>query len=129
MKSVILLLTLCFSTFLGSPAHGGDDPSIKGKTREDIQSSMVSYIKSNSVEGKFIVYDAVTDELKRLTFKKLHSGIVKKGEFYVSCVDFVDENDNKYDIDYLVMDKDGVMRVLQSIVHSINGEKRKYHVE
>lgn len=47
-------------------------------------------IKQNSVDNKCIIYDAVAGELKKLEFDKLHRGIVKKVDFYVSCADFVE---------------------------------------
>ena len=43
--------------------------------------------------------------------------------------DFVDGQNRKYDIDFLVVEKDGSFRVLQPLVHSIDGKKRAYHLE
>ena len=85
-------------------------------------------IKEAKELGKYIIFDAVTGNLLKLDFKDLHIGIVKKGDFYISCADFVDDNENKYDIDFLVAEKNGGFTVFQSIVHSVNGEKRIYHV-
>lgn len=108
---------------------GADDPSIQGKTRKAIQSAMKSHIDENLIEGKYVVYDAIKGELKRLKFKRVHEGIVKKADFFVSCADFVDDRGNEYDLDLLVVEKDGTFRVLETLVHSINGNKRKYHLE
>ncbi len=110
-------------------AFAGNDPSIKGKVRTGIQAAMNEHVGQNTVGDKYVIYDAVDGALKKLTFKKLHKGIVKKGDFYVSCADFVDRQDRKYDIDFLVVEKDGSFRVLQSLVHSIDGKKRTYHLE
>ena len=128
MKRILLIasaMILAFSAF----SAGGDDPSIKGQARKAIQSAMQSHIDENIVDDKFVIYDAVEGELKRLKFKRVHEGIMKKADFFVSCADFVDEQGNEYDLDLLVVEKDGKFRVLETVVHSINGSKRRYHLE
>ena len=59
----------------------------------------------------------------------MHAGIVRKGNFYVSCADFTAADGTYYDLDMLVADHptDG-MRVLQAIVHKKGDDKRQYHV-
>ncbi len=122
---------IAFAVVLGISGitYGADDPSITGDTRKDIQAAMKSHIDENTVNGRYIIYDAVTGELKKLKFDKVHKGIVKKADFYVSCADFIDDGGNKYDLDLLVVKKDGDFRAVDTIVHSINGKKRKYHLE
>jgi len=122
---------IAFAIVLGfsSMSFGADDPGIKGQTRTGIQSAMKSHIDENVFNGKYLVYDAVEGKLKQLTLKKLHEGIVKKAEYYVSCADFVDNQGNLYDLDLLVVQQSGDFRVLETVVHSINGNKRKYHLE
>ena len=44
-----------------------------------------------------------------LKLKKLHDGIVKKGDYYVSCADFEDANGNLVDMDFFVLTRDGEM--------------------
>lgn len=128
MKRVpVIALALFFG--LCGVSFGGDDPSIKGKTREGIQSAMKRHIDGNIVDGKYVIYDAVDGKLRKLKFDKVHEGIVKKADFYVSCADFVDGGGNKYDLDLLVVERNGDFRVLETVVHAINGEKRKYHLE
>jgi hypothetical protein len=90
---------------------------------------MTSHITSNTYDGKYVIYDAVDGKLLKLDFKSLHKGIVKKGDFYVSCADFADNTGNLYDLDFLVGEKDGQFSVIQALVHSVNGNKRKYDVE
>lgn len=128
MKTLQTIITLLFLGLV-SNAIAGDDPSIKGELRKDIQSAMDQHIKSNKLNGNYVIYDAVNGEMKNLTLVELHSGIVKKGEYYVSCADFVDNKGKKYDLDFLVSGTDSGYKVLQSIVHSVEGKKRKYHVE
>ena len=124
-KTLALGLLLGFAT----RAIAADDPSIKGPTREGIQRAMKSHVAQNTLADRYIIYDARTGHLDRLVFESLHAGIVKKGDFFVSCADFVDGKGKKYDVDFLVVPKDGSFHVLQGLVHSIDGEKRKYHVE
>jgi hypothetical protein len=97
--------------------------------RVGIQAAMVEHIKHNSVDGRYAIYDAPKGELKWLTLDKLHEGIVKKGDFYVSCADFVDQQGKEYDIDFLVIQESRSYRVLESVVHAEDGKKRKYHLE
>jgi hypothetical protein len=113
---------------IATTGFAGDDPSIKGQMRTGIQAAMNEHIKDNMVDGRYAIYDAEKGELKWLTLDKLHEGIVKKGDFYVSCADFVDAQGKKYDIDYLVA-KEGSYRVLEAVVHAEDGKKRKYHLE
>jgi hypothetical protein len=67
--------------------------------------------------------------LLRLAFKELHRGIVTKGDFDVSCADFVDEAGTLYDLDFLVAPLAGRHWILRAVVHSTGGDKRAYHVE
>ena len=111
-------------------AKAGDDPSIKGDLRTGIQSAMNEFVEQQSVNDVVRLYDAVDGGMLELKFAGLPKGIVKKGDFYVSCADFVDQKDRKIDVDFLVIpDGHGKLRVTQGLVHSIDGNKRKYHLE
>jgi hypothetical protein len=114
---------------LSSLTVAEDDPSIKGKLRQDIQTSMKSFIRSETIDGAFYLYDPVEGKLLRLKFDKLHEGIVRKADFYVSCADFVDQNGRKVDVDLLVRDSTGKLITTQAIVHAVNDSKREYHLE
>ena len=110
-------------------AHAADDPSIKGDLRSNIQQSMQTFIDNQTIDGKMFVYDPVDGRLLKLSFDSLHKGIVKKGDFYVSCADFVDQDGRKIDLDFLVRPAQSELIATQAIVHSIDGKKRKYHLE
>ena len=127
MRYLALIATLVVA--LAPAVFGGDDPSIKGKLRTDIQQAMSDHIDANSVKSQYLIYDAIEGKLLRLAFKGLHKGIVKKAEFYVSCADFVDGSGKKFDLDFLVIDDGGKLKVTQGLVHAVDGEKRKYHLE
>lgn len=121
------LVVLCFTIM--SNAWAGNDPSIKGNLRNHIQHAMSGFISENTVDGKMYVYDAVKGDLLKLQLDNLHTGIVKKGGFYVSCADFLDQDNRKIDIDFLVVPKEGKLITTQALVHSVDGNKRKYHLE
>ena len=123
-----LLLCLAALALTTSAALAADAPSIKGQIRTDVQEAMKKHIARNTIGDHYVIYDAGKGELKKLTFKELHKGIVKKGDFYVGCADFVDAAGKKYDLDFLVAAGEDT-HVLQALVHSINGNKRKYHLE
>lgn len=117
--SVILLTASIF-------VFAADDPSIKGKVREGVTKAMENHIQDHMVDGKYFIYDAALNKLRVLKFEKLHSGIVKKGNFYVSCADFSDDQGLKYDLDYFVLQDGKKFKFIQAIVHKVNGDKRPY---
>ena len=123
------LLAIILGVFLSTAVWAGNDPSIKGNLRSNIQSSMNDFIKHQSIDGSMYVFDAAKGSLLKLKLDKLHSGIVKKGDFYVSCADFKDQQGRKIDIDFLVRPDASKLITTQALVHSVNGNKRKYHLE
>jgi hypothetical protein len=125
----ISVFALVFFISTSTLVLASDDPTIQGEPGQNSQSAMKTHIDQNSFNDKYIIHDAVAGQMKRLTFKELHSGLVKKGDFYVSCADFVDDKGNLYDIDLVVAEEEGDYRVYQAIVHKINGEKRDYNIE
>jgi hypothetical protein len=127
MRFTVKITAIFFA--LSMAASAGDDPSIKDPLRKGIQQAMSEHIDGNTIKSRYPIYDAVDGKLLRLEFKGLHKGIVKKAEFYVSCADFVDPAGRKYDLDFLVVDDAGKLKATQGIVHSIDGVKRKYHLE
>jgi len=126
-----LIKTILVTALLATSTQGwaGNDKSIKGDLRKSIQQSMNSYIQKNSVDGTVYLYDSVKGKLLKMKLDNLHSGIVKKGDFYVSCADFVDQNNRKIDVDFMVIDSGGSLITTQALVHSVDGKKRKYHLE
>ena len=130
-KTLIWTLATIFSLSIAATtvAIAADDPSIKGALRENIKASMMSFIESSMINDTYYIYDAVGGKLMELKFAKLHDGIVKKGEFYVSCADFVDKNGSKIDLDFLVIKDGDNLKTIQAVVHSLDGKKRKYHLE
>ena len=126
MKHLISALAIAA---VATAATAGDDPSIQGELRSNIQKAMTAHMERNTIDGQYVIYDSVVGELKLLAFAELHKGIVKKGSFFVSCADFNDADGSKYDLDFLVARKADSLHVLQALVHSIDGKKRPYHLE
>ena len=124
-----LCAALCLLLFISTGAVAGDDPSIKGDLRGGIQTAMKSFIDGNTVGDVYYIYDPVDGKMLNLKFKELHNGIVKKGDFYVSCADFTDASGKMVDLDFLVIPDDNQLQVTQAIVHAVDGKKRKYHLE
>lgn len=123
ITAILVLLTLALTAF------AADDPSIKGDRRSAIQAAMQAHIDHNTVDGHYVVYDAVTDDLLKLKLDKLHDGIVKKADYYVSCADFHDADGTYFDLDFLVVEEEGSFRALQGVVHKVGKVKRAYHLE
>jgi len=132
-RTISLCAALCALLATGlvtRTAAAGDDPSIKGKLRGQVQSAMREYVRDQTTAGRVPLYDPVEGRLLSLEFESLHSGIVHKGDFYVSCADFIDQDGRKIDVDFLVLpDDQGDLRATQGIVHSVDGKKREYHLE
>jgi hypothetical protein len=52
---------------------------------------MDEFVAQQTIDETLRLYDPVDGKLLNLSSYVLHSGIVKKGDFYVSCADFVDQ--------------------------------------
>ena len=125
MKLAISILMLS----LPWAGYTADDPSIGEPLRGQIQASMQDFIDRQSSNGIYLHYDPVSGELRRLRLKELHSGIVKKGDYYVSCADFSDADGKLVDMDFLVLQRGEQLHTQQAIVHKADGKKRPYHLE
>ena len=130
-KTLVWTLAALFSSSIAAAivAFAADDPSIKGPLRTNIKASMMSFIESTMINDTYYIYDAVGGKILELKFAKLHEGVVKKGDFYVSCADFVNKNGTKVDLDFLVIKDGHNLQTIQAVVHSLDGKKRKYHLE
>ncbi|GMR07253.1 MAG: hypothetical protein BMS9Abin26_0255 [Gammaproteobacteria bacterium] len=126
----MLITAALVPLFLASlPSWAANDPSIKGNLRTNIKASMSEFINGQTVGQTFRIYDPVEDKMYKLKLDKLHDGIVKKGDFYVSCADLVDAKGRKFDLDFLVLSDGNKLVATQAVIHSVDGKKRKYHLE
>jgi len=127
-KNILAIAAACLLT-LSPLSQAGNDASIKGDLRSNIKASMNQYIDGQTINGSMYLFDGVQGKLLKMELVELHEGIVKKGDFYVSCADFVDQHGNAIDVDFLVRPKLDQLITTQAIVHSFDGSKRKYHLE
>jgi len=126
----MLVTAALLPLFLASlVSWAANDPSIKGNLRTNIKTSMSEFINGQTVAQTFRIYDPVEDKMYKLKLDKLHDGIVKKGDFYVSCADLVDSKGRKFDLDFLVLSDGNKLVATQAVIHSVDGKKRKYHLE
>jgi len=125
---LFLFMLVLTGLIASNSANAGDDRSIKGELRENIQNSMEKYITKQTIDGKLYVFDAVQNKLLTLTSGKLRPGIVKDGEFYLTCADYTDQNGNKIDLDFMVRKSGKTFITTQTIVHAVEDKYRPYHV-
>lgn len=126
LRSTVIACLLLLS---GMTVQAGDDPSIEGELRINIQKTMQAYIDNHIVDGIYWHYDGATGTLLELEFEKLHAGIVKKGPFYVSCADFSAPDGQTLDMDFLVVRGANGLTAVQGFVHKMDGKKRQYDFE
>ena len=125
----LLMFILALTSLVASnSANAGDDKSINGELRKNIKKSMAQYINKQTMDGKFYVFDAVQNKLLTLTSGKLRPGIVKDGNFYLTCADYTDQDGNKIDLDFMVRKNGEEYITSQTIVHAVADEYRPYHV-
>lgn len=125
-----LILTLAF--LVPASSFGGVAPFEK----QQVQKAMKAYTQKVMADGKFfpVVYGGKVLNLKLATSPKypdgFHSGVVKSGNLYASCADFVDpKTGNKFDIDFLAKKVGENFIITQPIIHSVNGKKTPYHLD
>ncbi len=129
MRKRIAVLTVALLALAMNTAFAGNAQSIKGELKANITRSMNSFINENTLADSFVIYDPVAGELKKLQLQKLHSGIMKKSDFYVRCADFKDSSGKLYDIDFLVVEDGASVKTVEAVVHAADGNKRQYHLE
>lgn len=125
---LFLFMLVLTSLIASNSANAGDDRSIKGDLRKNIQYSMGEYITKQTIDGKLYVFDAVQNKLLTLTSGKPRPGIVKDGEFYLTCADYTDQDGNKIDLDFMVRKSGEKYITTQTIVHAVDEKYRPYHV-
>ena len=130
MKSTIVSSVLFLVLALGC-SH--TQAKVSKKEKSMVQEVMKDYVLTQSKsDGQLdLIYKGKVLGLKVRSSEKypdgFHSGVKKNGSLYTSCADFVDaRSGEKYDIDFLVKKTQNGFKVVQPIVHSINGKKNPY---
>jgi hypothetical protein len=104
--------------------RAADDPTIRGTLRPQIWATIDDYLLAQMPDGTMRLYDPIEDRVLRLEISTWHEGIVREGDFYVGCQDFVDQDGRKLDVDLLVLQSGENLQVTQAIVHKIDGAER-----
>lgn len=132
------LLTIGFLILLTMPATGAanDSSTIDDELAKQIRASARTYIDEHIVGRVYWFYDAVSHDMLKLVYKRLHPDVLKKGDFYVVCADFVSHGDvldkqkmSTLDIDFLVVKGEHGFHTTQAIVHKIDGLIHSYDLE
>lgn len=117
----LLLLSGCATDDAKPRVHGRP-----GDTNTQIQAAMVAYIKNRTTDGVYHYYDPVESRMLHLKYDYLHAGVKRTGDFYLSCADFMDQDERIMDVDIFVIDDGGEFRVTQALLHKVDGAKRDY---
>ena len=124
MKRMAIIMSLLLGISL--VAFAAYEPDIKWERHQDIQEAMLSHVNEHLVDNTYFIYDAVTNDMKRLQFKTLHSGIERSEGFLVSCAKFTDGMGRAYCVDLVVVEEEGTFNVIESILHVVDNQARDY---
>ena len=92
---------------------------------QDVKSVIKAYIEeiSGAHDGQFVFNDPKKGPQK-MKFDYIHERVDRHGEHYVSCVDFLDAENNAYDVDFHVAVKEGKPEVASVVIHKEKGQKK-----
>lgn len=92
----------------------------------EIVKAVENYVKEHSVEsGTFDIYDIKEKVTRKLSLERVQEDIRKTGENYIACVDFKDtESGDNLDIDVVLGNMEGALKVVDARIHKINGVSR-----
>jgi hypothetical protein len=124
-----LLRAALAAACLTLPVAAAAAPDVPEPVRLAVQEAMRHHVTENLTGGTYVVYDTLAGGFRHLTFRELHPGVVTIGGYYVSCLDFVDEKGVPYDVDFMVSKGDHGYRVVQDLIHAVDGQTRAYHRE
>jgi len=129
MKKWIVAGTL---TLISQMAFAGPSPAVKSKVQSAMKSFVIGQTSSKGLMP--VIYKGKVLQLKVLETKKypdgFHAGVQQDGNLYTSCADFIDPKTKKvYDIDFLVNKVGDSYKVVQPIVHSVDGKKNPYDLD
>jgi len=108
-------LFLAFFFLLAGPASAVEPLSQQHKV--ELQVALMEYIDANSIDGKFVHFDARTQQLVKLFPANLHPMIVPTSSIYFLCADFRDAKGYKVDVDFIATDGEDGFLVFQAMVN------------
>ena len=110
-------------------SNAASGSELKDEEKQGVQTAMQEYIKVGTVDGVYHYYDPVEGKMLRMKGGDLHAGVKRQGAYYTSCADFVDQFDRNLDVDFIVVKEDSSFRIIQGLLHKVDGEKREYDLE
>lgn len=100
------------------------------ESMEAVQAAMLEYIDATAIDGRHLIFDTIKGEYVSAKFVKLHKNLVLvENTFFVSCADFLEENGQLLDVDYMVAKSNGYWTVFQSVIHLRDDKLRETHME
>ena len=111
---------------LGEFVLGQDKLAAAEPTAEQIRQAIRDYIAGvEQEEGAFTVEDEATGAARTLTLVQVHERVGKTGEAYYSCTDMTDTATGELlDLDFDVMNDEGLLDVVDMRIHKVNGQPR-----
>ena len=98
----------------------GNGDQIKGYLRKQVKETIKEYINSNTVDGRYLVFNEAQDITKRLYLKELHKTVTRSKGFFVNSADFTDEEGNRYSIDFIVAKRNNSLYVMNALMYFFN---------
>ena len=131
MARKILALSLLILVAAAVAAPAGEHASVDETKSTWLQNkwAMEEFINRNTINSFYIHYDPVEGKLLRLQLDNLHRGQVRKGDFYVGSADFTDQHGRKVGLAFFVIRHLDNARVLQAVVHEVDGKEREYEIK
>ena len=83
-----------------------------------IQDAMKDYIERKTDQGDGVYYI----KREKTKFQGIHTDVIRRGRFYISCSEFVSGTD-LYDIDYYIGTQYGEYMVVREVLHKKNGKR------
>ena len=125
-RPAITLASLCTVVLMlmALAVSATDDSSIRGMLRPQIWEIIDDYLLTQMPYGTMRLYDPFENKVLELETRDFSEKIVRKGDFYVSCSHFVDQDGRKIDLDFLVLHTEKPMRVTQTVIHKVDGLER-----
>jgi len=110
----------------GDKEHGGIEiEPLKEPEPGDIKDTMEDYIKTNSPDGAYRIYDSESRKMRELVLVRIHKRVGRTGDDYYSCADVKDRKTGQLlDIDVDVSNRGGILRVSDVRIHKVEGKAR-----
>lgn len=114
---------VAYTPFRAQAQKPGDAP-VAAKVRAAIEEHIA---RDTKLKGGFFVRDAKDQRVRDLALDHVHAGLEPgPGGLQVMCVDFLDRNKDRLDIDFYVKaTASGDLQVADIKIHKVNGTTRK----